>query len=112
MHVFNTHLTPSDWEPAATAPYVLLRGLECRKQQVQELFDFVNETIAQTYDKESDIILCNGDYNIPYTKMPDSFRNMLVKSNPDFEKACDLLDDEYSHVLNKILMNKFDQKSK
>ena len=55
--------------------------------------------MKQTYDEKTDIVLCNGDYNIPYTKMPMNFRTALIDSNKDFEKCCDQLDVEYDEVL-------------
>jgi hypothetical protein len=36
----------SHWKPAGTGPYVLLEGLEARRDQVEEMTEFIAEFLS------------------------------------------------------------------
>jgi len=46
IHLFNTHLCPSVWEPQETAPKVNDEGLICRSVQLKEMLAFIYKTLS------------------------------------------------------------------
>jgi len=74
-------------------------GLDCRKEQCQQLSRFSAEVLEQEFNEKTDIAMITGDFNILRDPLPEVMVNRIVKSNKAFEPMISELNSEVDTAL-------------